>query len=176
MSAPGPARKSKGNDNFETPWAVFEALNAEFRFTLDPCASENNRKCERWLEGPCDGTENCGCGLCADWLEHAVFVNPPYSQIRLWLEKGIDAAERGATVVTLIGASTSPAWFREKVFRRAVDVFFVYPRIQFIHPPACACKACAEGRKGSNGSDSLVVVYRPGRSEGGPRFSLWTWA
>ena len=33
-----------GSDEWETPQPLFQALDAEFHFTLDPCASKANAK------------------------------------------------------------------------------------------------------------------------------------
>lgn len=33
------------SDEWETPQELFDELNAEFAFNLDPCSSDNNAKC-----------------------------------------------------------------------------------------------------------------------------------
>ena len=33
------------SDEWETPQSVFDRLNSEFHFTLDPCATKQNHKC-----------------------------------------------------------------------------------------------------------------------------------
>lgn len=40
---------SSQTDNWATPMEFFEELDKEFRFNLDPCASEQNHKCERYF-------------------------------------------------------------------------------------------------------------------------------
>lgn len=37
------------SDEWSTPQDVFDGLNAEFGFDLDPCASEANHKCENYF-------------------------------------------------------------------------------------------------------------------------------
>ena len=37
-----------GNDEWETPQEVFDRLNAEFDFDLDPCATSQNHKCSEY--------------------------------------------------------------------------------------------------------------------------------
>ena len=34
---------------WETPQAFFDELDSEFHFTLDPCADDDNHKCERYF-------------------------------------------------------------------------------------------------------------------------------
>lgn len=51
---------SSKTDNLETPPEVFKDLDNEFKFTLDPCASEENHKCAKYFTKE----EN---GLLHDW-------------------------------------------------------------------------------------------------------------
>jgi phage N-6-adenine-methyltransferase len=55
---------------WRTPADFFDALDQEFRFTLDPCATADNTKCTRFFTKQADG-------LGQDWGHHAVFCNPP---------------------------------------------------------------------------------------------------
>jgi phage N-6-adenine-methyltransferase len=96
-------------DDRETPLCVYVPLDAEFAFTLDPAASHENRKCLRYctLEGKfmrlSDGSYaklHEGNGLTVDWGPERVFLNPPFSRLRPWVEKAWDETE--ATVVMLL--------------------------------------------------------------------------
>jgi len=72
--------KSESNE-WETPQDLFEKLNEEFCFTLDPCATKENAKCEKYYTKK----EN---GLIQDWRDEVVFMNPPYGrEISKWIEK-----------------------------------------------------------------------------------------
>lgn len=46
---------SSKTDQWETPQAVFDELNREFDFNLDPCADEENHKCKRFFTAAEDG-------------------------------------------------------------------------------------------------------------------------
>ena len=46
---------SSKSDEWETPEEVYEELNKEFGFTLDPCATENNHKCSKYFTKELDG-------------------------------------------------------------------------------------------------------------------------
>lgn len=39
---------SSASDMWETPQNLFDELNREFNFNLDPCATPENAKCERF--------------------------------------------------------------------------------------------------------------------------------
>lgn len=51
---------SSATDQWATPQAFFDKLNAEFGFTLDPCALPSNAKCTKYYTP----TDN---GLLQDW-------------------------------------------------------------------------------------------------------------
>ena len=43
------------SDEWATPLTLFEDLDAEFHFTLDPCATEDNAKCSFFFTKEDDG-------------------------------------------------------------------------------------------------------------------------
>lgn len=52
---------SSNSDNWSTPQDIYEALDNEFNFNLDPCADESNHKCENFFTQNDDGlTKNWG--------------------------------------------------------------------------------------------------------------------
>lgn len=46
---------SSASEEWETPQAFYDELNAEFGFTLDPCATDENHKCENYFTRDQDG-------------------------------------------------------------------------------------------------------------------------
>lgn len=126
-----------------TPQAFFDALNAEFHFTLDPCATPENAKCPLYFTEQQDG-------LAQDWSGHRVFCNPPYGRaMPLWVRKCHEASQAGALVVLLAHARTDTRWFHDWVYRKADDIRFVRGRLRF------------GGASVSAPFPSLVAVYRP---------------
>jgi len=95
---------SKTNE-WATPQWLYDALNAEFGFTLDPCSTHENAKCGCHFTAK----EN---GLKQDWSNDVVFMNPPYgSQIKLWMKKAYSESLQGAVVVCLVPARTDTSWW-----------------------------------------------------------------
>lgn len=80
---------SSGHDEWETPQSLFIKLNKEFHFTLDPCASHYNHKCDKYYTINQDG-------LAQDWSNEIVFCNPPYSAKKqdLWIEKSYNESKK----------------------------------------------------------------------------------
>lgn len=52
---------SSKTDNWATPQDFYDKLNEEFHFTLDPCSSDENHKCEKYFTKEQDGlSQNWG--------------------------------------------------------------------------------------------------------------------
>lgn len=133
---------SSKETEWETPQDFFDALDAEFHFTLDPCASVTNHKCDKYFTKD----EN---GLLQDWSGETVFCNPPYGKdIRHWVEKCyLESVKNKITVVMLIPARTDTRWFHDFVYHKA-ELRFVKGRLKF------------GGTKNSAPFPSMVVIYR----------------
>ena len=182
MSAPGSVRKSESSrDNWETPAEVFEALDKEFDFDIDAAADGENSKARTFFEGPCilDEDDDCRCGLCGGWCESgsSAFLNPPFGMgLDQWVAKCAMESAHGMTVVATLPNSTEAGWFRTAAMS-ADEVRLVYPRIQYIHSTDCPCKACKEGKKGSNTGGTAIFVWYP-RADLRPapaRYTFWSW-
>lgn len=46
---------SSKTDEWYTPTAFYEELDSEFHFNLDPCATDENHKCEHYFTREIDG-------------------------------------------------------------------------------------------------------------------------
>ena len=115
---------SSRTKEWPTPQIFFDKLNAEFNFTLDPCATPENAKCEVYFTI----ADN---GLTQDWGKHRVFCNPPYGRtMREWARKCHEASQAGALVVLLAHSRTDTRWFHEWVYGKA-EIRFVKGRLKF---------------------------------------------
>jgi len=115
---------SRGSDEWETPQKLYDELDAEFDFNLDPCASKENHKCFLYYTKEDDG-------LKADWAGHRVFCNPPYSDIAQWVEKAFRETRNDNTlVVMLIPSRTDTKYFHNFIYNRA-EIRFVKGRVRF---------------------------------------------
>ena len=116
---------SSKTDQWATPQAFFDELNQEFNFNLDPCADEQNHKCERFFTVK----EN---GLVQDWGGYRVFCNPPYgSAIKEWVAKCYwEGHKENTLVVLLLPARTDTAYFHDYIQHRA-EIRFIRGRLKF---------------------------------------------
>ncbi len=123
-----------------TPDWLFQALNAEFAFTLDPCCTHENTKCPNHFTIEDDG-------LAQDWGDHSVFMNPPYGRvIGSWMKKAYESSLKGATVVCLIPARTDTRYWHRYAMKG--EIRLLKGRIKFV------------GGKHSAPFPSAIVVFR----------------
>lgn len=132
---------TSNSDEWATPQQIFDELDREFDFNLDPCASDTNAKCSRYYTETDDG-------LTQKWGGSRVFCNPPYSQIGQWVEKAYHESQQDETlVVMLIPARTDTRYFHDFIYHRA-ELRFIKGRLKF------------GNAKNSAPFPSMIVVYR----------------
>jgi hypothetical protein len=118
-------------DNWKTPKATYEALNAEFNFDFDPCPPDPQFD-----------------GLNVEWgLRN--FVNPPYGKaIVEWLAKAKEEQNKGKLSVFLLPSRTDTRWFHDYALK-ANEIRFVKGRLKF------------DEHQNSAPFPSVVLVFRP---------------
>lgn len=132
---------SSKSDEWPTPQWLFDALDAEFGFTLDPCSTDENAKCRIHFTREQNG-------LVHDWSGASVFMNPPYGrQIGLWMGKAYDSAAAGSTVVCLVPARTDTDWWHRYAMKGEIRLF--RGRIKF------------QGAEHAAPFPSALIVFRP---------------
>jgi len=117
---------SSKSDEWETPKDLFDELNKEFNFTLDPCCTKENAKCKN------NYTKNDD-GLSKSWKNEIVFVNPPYGRkIGKWIKKSYEESLNGNIIVLLIPARTDTLYWHNYIFNKA-EIVFIKGRLKFIN-------------------------------------------
>lgn len=157
---------SSATDNWETPHAFFEELDAEFRFGMDAAACIANSKCGPWFLGPNNPCPTLRDGLTVDWWEQiqifdpshrAVWLNPPYSRGLQGQFIAKAAAERlkGVTTVALLPARTDTKAFHAHIYdasawrpRNGIEIRLLPGRLKFV------------GAASSAPFPSMIVIFR----------------
>lgn len=128
---------SSATDLWSTPQDLFDKLNSEFWFTLDPCATPENAKCKKYYTIE----DNW---LVQSWDSDRVFCNPPYwRQISKWVKKGFESKN---LVVMLLPARTDTSWFHDYIYNKS-EIRFLRGRLKF------------GGCKNSAPFPSMVVIF-----------------
>jgi len=107
-------RLNNRRDNYQTPKALYEELDKEFHFDYDPCPLN-----------PIGLRDRDGLG---EWKGHSIFINPPYSKPRPWIENALKQKDK--TIVMLLKADTSTNWFHDLILPNA-EIRFIRGRLHF---------------------------------------------
>jgi len=143
-------------DSYQTPREVFAALNAEFDFRLDVCASIQNALVPFYI------TEREDC-LTADWLYYArgvdftgwyAWCNPPYSDIGPFVKRCAEMAGKGIGTVMLVMMDQSVGWYRDAIQTCQEVRLVIGGRLSFIDPSTL--KPAAGNNKGS-----MFLIWHP---------------
>jgi phage N-6-adenine-methyltransferase len=114
---------SSAKDDWETPDFLFDSLNKEFGFTLDPCCLPHSAKCSHYFTPDDDG-------LAQEWFG-VVFMNPPYGrEIGRWVRKAFEQSNNGSVVVCLIPARTDTRWWHSYCMK-SKEIRFLTKRLTF---------------------------------------------
>ena len=130
---------SSKTDLWATPQDFFNKLNNEFWFTLDPCSTEANHKCDKYYTKEQDGLKQSRDN-------EIVYCNPPYGrELKKWVKKWSEI-KKGITVM-LLPARTDTSRFHDYIYNKA-EIRFVKGRLKFWWS------------KNSAPFPSMVVIFR----------------
>lgn len=121
------------SDEYYTPPAIVASLGT---FDLDPCAGPSQHA-RRNITPPADG-------LAIAWRGR-VWLNPPYSNVHLWLDRFMEHGNG----IALVNARPDAAWW-QKLAERATALLFIAGRVKFLTPG---------GEKRNPPVGSVLVVY-----------------
>ena len=148
-----PALFSSAIQDWETPKWLFDRLAQEFHFSVDIAASRNNLNCPFFCtkEGLKDFFGNLldpNDGLTANWtnFQGHIWCNPPYKEVRKWVQKGYEESLRRAKSVFLVPARTDTRWFHDFVLGKA-QIIWIKGRLNF------------SGSANSAPFPSMILIY-----------------
>lgn len=117
---------SSATDLWSTQQEIFDKLDDIFNFTLDPCSTHENAKCDYHFTLDDDGLKQ-------SWKNNVVYVNPPYGNVlKDWVIKSYEESKHNnALVVMLIPSRTDTKYEHDIIFKHAKAVVFVKGRFKF---------------------------------------------
>ena len=142
------------SNEWETPADLFKALNDEFMFTLDPCATKENHLCDKFYTKEDDG-------LSFSWKGETVFCNPPYGRdISKWVKKCSDESYlNNVLCVMLIPSRTDTKWFHQYIYNRA-EIRFISGRLKFVNRMLPSYSDDGNFKLSSAPFPSMIVVFK----------------
>ena len=131
-------------------YAVVKGIVPEGLPLLDVCASEQNKKCERFITEQQDT-------LATPWGENNLcWLNPPYSNVQPFLNKAVAEAANGNYTVALLKNDCSTKWFHYAAKNAIAVVYIMLGRIGFV-------SAMTGESVGGNNFSSVAFIFGPGR-------------
>jgi phage N-6-adenine-methyltransferase len=147
-------------NSWSTDPDVFNALDQEFKFSLDAAASDKNHLVPFYFTKEVDA-------ISVDWYQEllqapdtngfggmSVWVNPPYGRgcIKKFMNKAIEEKTKGVTTVMLVPATLDAQWLPLHSISEIRVV--TGGRLSFYHP--------VTGKKvNGNTKGSMFVIFRP---------------
>lgn len=143
------SKTASSRQGWSTPQWLFAHYNSRYLFTLDAAASPHNAKTPFFYSEAEDG-------LKLPW-KGRVWLNPPYNNILLWVERAYlytrDSGSEVELVCLLLPVRTSTHWFQDYVHPFAARIEYLPKRVAFIPPPDWT------GRASNPAEDSMVVLF-----------------
>lgn len=136
-------------DLWRTPQALFDALDEEFKFGVDVCATRENSLCDIFIDQELDALKT-SWRTPHDWegknTVESAFINPPYSQTKQMLDRAANQAfECRINVVALVNANTDTKWFAEAA-STANEIRLLTGRVGFVRNDGKAVNGNTKGQ------------------------------
>lgn len=149
--------RGASRQDWETPAELIAAVKSLLSITdfyRDLAASSENAKAKLfYTEADNALGQDWSSGTTWNWL------NPPYSDIRPWTNKAMDAAWEGHRIAMLVPAAVGSSWWHSSVHRWA-DVHFLKGRVTFV------------GASWPYPKDLALLLYHPAATGG---YNIWHW-
>lgn len=152
------------SDEWETPLELYKELHREFDFILDACSTHENKKADYRLEDATQPWEDqideilpeyaAYSGIAVgsfrkvfiedvweSFCEHSVFMNPPYSNPKQFIERAWEHSQHQTVVClvpnTIVTCKYMDFLFEPSTFRKpkpGLEIRYLSRRTNFTHP------------------------------------------
>ncbi len=142
-------------DLWQTPLAIFNALDKEFEFDVDVFASNKNNLCVDYFTAEHSAFDNefYKEKHVNSLLHRNYFANPPFSITEKSLNRCSEQARKhNITVVALVNANTDTQWFASAA-KSANEIRLLTGRISFVKPSGTT-------GKGQNSKGQCLIIWR----------------
>lgn len=160
-----PRNKAKTKQDYETPNEFLDAVKMLLGieregFSCDLACSKENKKANfMFVDYACDSLASDWSGVMANYLLGTGWnwLNPPFNNIKPFVEKCVDAKYNGIKIAVLTPIETTE--WAQLCFKHA-EVRLLIGRITFMPETSCFPKPC------------MLSLFDSSRA---PNISLWDW-
>ena len=123
---------SKKSDEYSTPQDFWDNLDKKYQFVFDLACSKENCKTS-------DGFTIEDNSLDQDWFQITkdtnggwLWMNPPYSKCKEFVDKAYSEMLLGAKIIILIPSRTDTKYFHNFIYKKeGVEIDFIKGRLKF---------------------------------------------
>jgi phage N-6-adenine-methyltransferase len=148
MTYPNTKTPASERDEARTPLWLFRWLDKRFKFGVDLAATAaNTRVPHGYVTKESNALESSW-----DNFPRPGFLNPPYSQTKLWVAKAISEMLCGFTTVMVIPLPNGESWYRD-VYENATEIIDIVGRVDFLRPDGTSMRG--------NNRGTCIVIFDP---------------
>lgn len=178
-----PQKPGKSETIVITPFEFMDAVKRYLKigwFVYDLAASDDNAQAASWFTKEQNALKqswskpyvNVARNGSSPWF----WLNPPYDDIRPWVEKCWNESRKGVQIAVLVPAAVGSGWWEDWVHEKA-RVRFLRSRIYFLnkdHKPIVSKKT---GKPTPYPKDLALLIYGGTKSDSvGPKwYEPWAW-
>lgn len=123
---------SKKSDEWGTPQDFFNKLDEKYNFVFDLAASQDNCKTEDGFSIEENSLEQNWNQITKDTNGGWLWLNPPYSKCKEFVDKAWYEMTLGAKIIMLIPSRTDTKYFHEFIYKKeGVEIEFIKGRLKF---------------------------------------------
>lgn len=123
---------SSKSDEWYTPESFFQEVNYKYKFVFDLACSKDNCKTRDGFTIEENSLEQDWAIISFDTDGGWLWLNPPYSKCKEFVEKAYAEMQLGAKTVMLIPSRTDTKWFHNFIYRKeGVEIEFIKGRLKF---------------------------------------------
>lgn len=126
------SKSTPATDAWATPQKFWEKLDDKYRFVFDLACSASNCKTRDGFTEEDDSLDQEWARISMETRGGWLWLNPPYSRVREFVDKAWFESSLGARIVCLVPARTDTYWFHEYIYNQTgVSYEFIRGRLTF---------------------------------------------
>lgn len=123
---------SSKSDEWYTPLKFYNELDEKYKFVFDLTCSKDNCKTTDGFTIEDNSLEQDWYTITKDTNNGWLWLNPPYSKCKEFVDKAYSEMLLGAKIVMLIPSRTDTKWFHQFIYKQVgVEIEFIKGRLKF---------------------------------------------
>lgn len=123
---------SSNSDEWATPQLFYDELDKKYQFVFDLACNKQNVKTKDGFTIEDDSLNQNWALITYETNGGWLWLNPPYSKCKEFVDKAYFEMTQGAKIVMLIPSRTDTRWFHKYIYKQSgVEIDFIKGRLKF---------------------------------------------